>query len=254
MDTLDGAYSLVLMSSTKAHLRAGPLRLPTALLSAGRRTGCTSVASESCALKAVGADFIARRRAGRNPRVRRKRGWYSRREHCKSRPKKLCVFEYIYFARPDSVHGRRFRPRMHGFAPGSCWRRFIRRMRTLSSAFRIRDWTRRSASARASGIPYGIGLIKNKYIGRTFISPGQSTRTDQVQIKLSAVEENRLRQTCCSHRRLHRPRHDEQPHCPAAAGSGREGDPYAHFRTAVPASLLLWDGHRFRGAPDRLPP
>ena len=44
--------------------------------------------------------------------------------------------------------------------------------------------------SQASGIPYGIGLIKNKYIGRTFISPGQDSRIDQVKIKLSAVEES----------------------------------------------------------------
>ena len=44
--------------------------------------------------------------------------------------------------------------------------------------------------SRASGIPYGIGLMKNKYIGRTFISPGQSTRLDQVRIKLSVIEES----------------------------------------------------------------
>lgn len=44
--------------------------------------------------------------------------------------------------------------------------------------------------AEASGIPYGMGFIKNKYIGRTFISPGQDKRIDQVRIKLSAISES----------------------------------------------------------------
>ena len=101
--------------------------------------------------------------------------------------RRRCIFEYIYFARPDSVldgvsvHRARVKAgeilaRLHPVeadivigAPDS----------GLDAALGF---------SRASGIPYGIGLIKNKYIGRTFISPGQSLRLDQVRIKLSAVE------------------------------------------------------------------
>ena len=186
MNTLDGAYSLVLMSSQKLICARDPYGFRP--LCVGRTPdGMYAVASESCALKAVGADFIRDVEPG-EILVFGEKGMVSRREHCKSRPKKLCVFEYIYFARPDSVldgvsvQGARL-----------CAGRLLAQVHPADAdlVIGVPDSGLDAAVgfSTASGIPYGIGLIKNKYIGRTFISPGQSTRTDQVQIKLSAVEE-----------------------------------------------------------------
>ena len=121
MDILDGAYSLVMMSPQKLICARDPYGFRP--LCYGRtKDGMYVAASESCALTAVGAEFIRDVEPG-EILIFSKDGIVSRREHCN----------------------------------------------------------------QESGIPYGIGLIKNKYIGRTFIAPGD--RFDQVKIKLSAVEE-----------------------------------------------------------------
>lgn len=186
MNIIDGAYSLVVMSSAKMIACRDPYGFRP--LCYGKiNDGTYVIASESCALSAVGAEFIRDLLPG-EILVFSKSGIESRKEHCNTRPKKTCIFEYIYFARPDSVidgvsvHKSRKKAgeilaQYHGAdadvvigVPDS----------GLDAALGFSE---------KSGIPYGIGLIKNKYIGRTFISPGQETRVDQVKIKLSAVEE-----------------------------------------------------------------
>ena len=185
MAKLDGAYSLVMMSSTKLIAVRDPHGFRP--LCYGRRPdGTYVVASESCALYAVGAKFERDILPGEILTIDRT-GIHSDKRHCDTAPKKLCIFEHIYFARPDSViegisvHDARIKAgailaKAHSVdadivigVPDS----------GLDAALGY-SW--------ASGIPYGIGLIKNKYIGRTFISPGQDHRVDQVKIKLNPVE------------------------------------------------------------------
>ncbi|MEE0897163.1 MAG: amidophosphoribosyltransferase, partial [Acutalibacteraceae bacterium] len=101
MNTLDGAYSLVLMSPQKLICARDPYGFRP-LCYGKTADGIYVVASESCALRAVGADFIRDIEPGEIV-VFGKNGIESRREHCGRKSKKLCVFEYIYFARPDSV-------------------------------------------------------------------------------------------------------------------------------------------------------
>lgn len=186
MYSLDGAYSLVLMSPQKLICARDPFGFRP--LCYGRTpTGGYVVASESCALKAVGADFIRDVEPG-EILVFGKNGVVSRKEHCGKQPKSLCIFEYIYFARPDSVidgvpvHAARVRAG-----------RLLAREHPVDAdvVVGVPDSGLDAALgfSEESGIPYGIGLIKNKYIGRTFISPGQGSRLDQVRIKLSAIEE-----------------------------------------------------------------
>ncbi len=187
MDTIDGAYSLVVMSPQKLICARDPYGFRP-LCYGKTEDGMYVVASESCAIKAVGAEFIRNVEPG-EILVFSKNGIISRREHCGKKNKKLCVFEYIYFARPDSVidgvsvHASRIEAgkilaKVHPVkadivigAPDS----------GLDAALGFSE---------ESGIPYGIGLIKNKYIGRTFISPGQGERLDSVRIKLAAIEES----------------------------------------------------------------
>lgn len=187
MNTLDGAYSLVVMSPQKLICARDPYGFRP-LCYGKTADGMYVVASESCAIKAVGADVIRDVEPG-EILVFNKNGVVSRREYCGKKDKKLCIFEYIYFARPDSVidgisvHASRIRAgkilaKSHPVeadvvigAPDS----------GLDAALGF---------SGESGIPYGIGLIKNKYIGRTFISPGQGARIDGVKIKLAAVEES----------------------------------------------------------------
>lgn len=187
MYTLDGAYSLVLMSAQKLICARDPYGFRP--LCYGRTPdGMYAAASESCALKAIGAEFVRDLEPG-EILVFGPEGIVSRREHCGRQPRKLCIFEYIYFARPDSVidgvsvHGARLRAGriLAGKHPVSA-----------DIVVGVPDSGLDAALGYSmeSGIPYGIGLIKNKYIGRTFISPGQNDRLDQVKIKLSAVEES----------------------------------------------------------------
>jgi amidophosphoribosyltransferase len=186
MQYLDGAYSLVLMSPQKLICARDPYGFRP-LCYGKTADGTYVIASESCALSAVGAEFI-RDVAPGEIIVFTKNGVSSRTEHCGKKDKKLCIFEYIYFARSDSVidgvsvHGARINAG-----------RILARSHPVDAdiVIGVPDSGLDAALgySEESGIPYGIGLIKNKYIGRTFISPGQHARLDQVKIKLSAIEE-----------------------------------------------------------------
>lgn len=185
MYALKGAYSLLLMSSAKMIAARDPYGFRP-LCYGQMPDGAYVIASESCALTAVGAEFMRDVLPG-EILVFSESGIESRTEHCNKQSRKTCIFEYIYFARPDSV--------MDGI---SVSKSRLRAGEILAENFPVDadivigvpDSGLEAALgfSRASGIPYGIGLIKNKYIGRTFISPGQNERMDQVRIKLSPVK------------------------------------------------------------------
>lgn len=185
MYALKGAYSLILMSSAKMIAARDPYGFRP-LCYGQMSDGAYVIASESCALTAVGAEFMRDVFPG-EILVFSENGIESRTEHCNKQRRKTCIFEYIYFARPDSV--------MDGI---SVSKSRLRAGEILAENFPVDadivigvpDSGLEAALgfSRASGIPYGIGLIKNKYIGRTFISPGQNERRDQIKIKLSPVK------------------------------------------------------------------
>ena len=186
MNRLEGAYSLCLMSSTKLIAVRDPQGFRP--LCYGRMPdGTWVVASESCALSAVGAELERDLLPG-EILVFTKDGMTSRVEHCHTKPRKSCVFEYIYFARPDSIidgvsiHAARTRA---GEILAAC------HPVDADVVIGVPDSGLDAALgySRASGIPYGIGLIKNKYIGRTFIAPSQENRVDKVRIKLNPIDE-----------------------------------------------------------------
>ncbi len=183
MNTLDGAYSLVLMSPQKLICARDPYGFRP--LCFGRRAdGMYIVASESCAVRAVGGEVIRDVEPGEII-VFAKSGYRSIKDHCLTKPRRLCVFEYIYFARPDSV--------IDGV---SVHEARVAAGRELAKAHPVEadlvigvpdsGLDAALGFSLESGIPYRIGLIKNKYIGRTFIAPGD--RLDKVKIKLSAIE------------------------------------------------------------------
>ena len=186
MERLEGGYALLVMSPQKL-IAARDKHGLHPLCYGMRDDGEYVVASESCALNTVGATFVRELDPGEIV-VFSKEGVISLREHCDKNPERLCVFEYLYTARPDSVidncsvhlarkRAGKFLAKAHPVeadvvigAPDS----------GIDAAI---------GYAEESGIPYGLGLIKNKYIGRTFIDPGQNMREDKVRIKLSPVEE-----------------------------------------------------------------
>ncbi len=185
MNLLEGAYSLVLISSTKMIAARDPYGFRP-LCYGKMADGAYVVASESCALSAVGAEFIRDVLPG-EILVFTKNGVESRREHCEKQQKRTCIFEYIYFARPDSVidgisvHESRMKA-------GELLAESYPKCADIVIGVPDSGLDAALGYAGKSGIPYGIGLIKNKYIGRTFISPGQDERLDKVRIKLSPVK------------------------------------------------------------------
>ena len=185
MNLLEGAYSLVLISSTKMIAARDPYGFRP-LCYGKTADGAYVAASESCALSAVGAQFIRDVLPG-EILVFTKNGVESRREHCEKQKKKTCIFEYIYFARPDSVidgisvHESRMKA-------GELLADSYPQCADIVIGVPDSGLDAALGYAEKSGIPYGIGLIKNKYIGRTFISPGQNERLDKVRIKLSPIK------------------------------------------------------------------
>lgn len=184
MNRFEGAYSLVLMSSAKLIAVRDPHGFRP-LCYGMMPDGTYIVASESCALQAVGARLVRDLEPG-EIMVFEKNGIQSRREHCRTAEKRICIFEYIYFARPDSeidsisVHSARE-------TAGRILAENFPADADLVIGVPDSGLDAALGFSAASGIPYSIGLIKNKYIGRTFISPGQDNRIDQVKIKLSPV-------------------------------------------------------------------
>ena len=152
-----------------------------------RENGEYVIASESCALDSVGATFIRELEAG-EILVFSKDGITSNKTHCGQRKESLCVFEYVYTARPDSVIANCSVHEARRKAGA-----YLSKVKPVEAdvVVGVPDSGLDAALgyAQATGIPYGIGLIKNKYIGRTFIAPGQNVREDKVRIKLNPISE-----------------------------------------------------------------
>ena len=184
MHRIKGAYSLVVMSASKLIAVRDPNGFRP-LCYGVRPDGTYIVASESCALDAAGAALVRDVEPGEIV-VFEKGGVRSIKDHCGKVKPSLCVFEYIYFARPDSVIDgasvHEARVRAGAFLA-------LKHPAQADIVIGVPDSGLDAAIgyARQSGIPYGVGFIKNRYIGRTFISPGQKSREDKVRIKLNPI-------------------------------------------------------------------
>lgn len=183
-ERLSGSFSLVIMTKdTLIGLRDSFGLRPLCL---GKLDDAYVLASESCAFSSIGAKFIRDINPGEMV-VIDKDGLRSF-TALPSQKQAVCVFEYIYFARPDSsidgcnVHMAR---KAMGRELAKCFKG------TADVVIPVPDTGISTAIgfSEASGIPYDIGLIKNTYIGRTFIQPRQEMRDLGVRIKLNPVEE-----------------------------------------------------------------
>ena len=184
MDYLEGAFSVVLMSATKLIALRDPHGFRPLCMGV-REDGSTVFASESCALGAVGAKFLRDLLPGEIVTVD-ETGVRSDRSHCGRTQKTMCIFEYIYFARSDSVidgvgvHEARKKAGM-----------LLAKAHPVEAdlVVGVPDSGLDAALgyAEAARIPFGLGFLKNRYIGRTFISPGQGNRMDLVRMKLSPI-------------------------------------------------------------------
>ncbi len=187
MGKIKGAYSCVIMTATSMIAFRDPNGFRP--LCIGRMPGgAYCAASESCALDAVGAEFVRDVRPGEIIEFS-KEGMHSFETHIAPAEKTaMCVFEFIYFARPDSVidgasvHHARMKAGM-----------LLAREHPVPAdiVIGVPDSGLDAALGYASesGIPYGIGFIKNKYTGRSFIQPSQISREDTVRLKLNVIKE-----------------------------------------------------------------
>ncbi|HET7868857.1 MAG TPA: amidophosphoribosyltransferase [Actinomycetota bacterium] len=179
---LRGAFCFVMMDERSVYAARDPHGLRP--LSIGRLPSGYCIASETCALDIVGATYIRDVEPGelirfddRGPRSAR---------FAESPRKALCIFEFVYLARADS--------RIHGATVHEVRRSLGRRLAIEAPAdadlvMPVPDTGTSAAQgyAEVSGIPYGEGLMKNRYVGRTFIQPSQSLRERGVKLKLNPI-------------------------------------------------------------------
>ncbi len=180
---LKGAYSLVIMSPNKL-IAARDANGFRPLVMGRMPEGQILFASETCALDALGASYVRDIEAGEIVIVDAD-GVRSIRSHCGGKAH-MCVFEYVYFARSDSV-----------IEGQSVHEARINAGRILAEespvdadvVIGVPDSGLDAALgyAQQSGIPYGMGFVKNRYIARTFIQPSQRQRENTVRMKLNAV-------------------------------------------------------------------
>ncbi len=187
MKKLKGAYSLIVMSPRKLIGARDPFGFRP--LCIGKRDHAYILASETCALDTIGAEFVRDVQPGEIVTISPEKGIESDTSMClPSREHARCVFEYIYFARPDSY--------FDGMS--------VYNSRILAGKFLAMDspveadlvvGVPESGNCAAlgyslqSGIPYGQAFVKNGYVGRTFIKPKQKNRESSVQVKLNALKE-----------------------------------------------------------------
>ena len=185
---LKGAYSLVIMSPRKLIAVRDPFGFKPLCL--GKRDHTYIFASESSALETIGAQFVRDVLPGEIVTVDANGQVVSDTSHCLKDPAQQarCIFEYIYFARLDSV-----------IDDVSVYDSRIRAGRYLAmdspvDADLVVDVPESGRAAALgysleSGIPYGIAFVKNAYVGRSFISPKQKNRESAVQVKLNVLRE-----------------------------------------------------------------
>jgi len=187
MKKIKGAYSLIVMSPRKLIGARDPFGFRP--LCIGRRDNAYILASETCALDTIGAAFVRDVEPGEIVTISPEYGIQSDKSMCIPRQQHArCVFEYIYFARPDSY--------IDGVS--------VYNSRILAGKYLAIDspveadmvvGVPESGNCAAlgyslqSGIPYGQAFVKNGYVGRTFIKPKQKSRESSVQVKLNALRE-----------------------------------------------------------------
>ena len=187
MKKIKGAYSLIVMSPRKLIGARDPFGFKP--LCIGKRDNCYILASETCALDTIGAEFVRDLEPGEIVTISPEKGIESDKSMCLPKEDNArCIFEYIYFARPDSV--------IDGVS--------VYHSRILAGKFLAMDSPVEAdivtgvpesgncaamGYAMQSGIPYGTAFVKNTYVGRTFIKPKQKSRESSVQVKLNPIRE-----------------------------------------------------------------
>ena len=182
LNMIEGAFAFLIMTANRIYACRDKYGLRP--LSIGRLGDGYVVSSETCAFDVLGAEFVCDVEPGEIVTIDsegiRSRD-FSQYKRCE-----MCSMEYIYFARPDSdIEGCN----VHAYRKESGRLLFGEAPAEADIVVGVPDSSLSAAMgyAEASGLPYEMGLIKNKYIGRTFIQPSQELREKGVRMKLSAV-------------------------------------------------------------------
>ena len=183
-EMVSGAYALLVMGSKKLVGIRDPFGLKPLCL--GQKGNSYILASESCAIESIGGTVIRDVEPGELI-VIDKDGYTSHKRETRPEKYRPCIFEYIYFARPDSIIDNQ-----------SVYESRFLAGRILAERYPVEadvvmpvpdsGIDAAIGYADGSGIPYGVGLIKNRYIGRTFIQPDQVQREEAVRIKLNVLK------------------------------------------------------------------
>src|SRR6202012_4822089 len=178
---LEGSYAFVGLTNKKLVGARDPLGIRPLVL--GKLDGCPILASETCALDIIGAQYVRDIENGEVV-VFDEDGAHSHKPF-PAMPPRPCIFEYIYFARPDSILGGRSVYNVRK----ACGAELAREAPAAADVVvPVPDSGVPAAIgyAQASGIPYELGIIRTHYVGRTFIEPTQAIRELGVRMKHSA--------------------------------------------------------------------
>jgi amidophosphoribosyltransferase len=181
MRRIKGAYSLVIMTRDKLFAVRDPMGVRPLCL--GKINGHWVVASESCAIDHIGATFVRDIDPGEIVEIDSSG---TKSYHDAIEKQSTCIFEYIYFARPDSVIDRRliYTARL---AMGAQLANEYPVEADLVLGVPDSATIAGIGYAQGSGIPHGEGLMKNRYVGRTFIAPDQRMRDLGVKMKFNPL-------------------------------------------------------------------
>ena len=182
LNMMEGGFAFLI--ATRNRIYAARDKYGLKPLAVGRLAGGWVVSSETCAFDLIGAQFVRDVEPGEvvtlDDQGIRSTRWSQFQRH------KLCAMEYIYYARPD---GDLDGCNVHAYRKESGRRLYRECPADADIVVGVPDSSLSAAQgyAEESGLPYEMGLIKNKYVGRTFIQPSQEMREQGVRMKLSAV-------------------------------------------------------------------
>ncbi len=237
---VQGAYSIVMLTRNRVIAVRDPRGFRP--LSLGQFNGGWVVASETCAFDLVGAKYLRDVRPGEIIIID-ERGLHSLMPFAEVKPSH-CIFELIYFARPDSqIFGQNVylcRKRL-----GHSLAREYRPDVDFVMPFPDSGNYAALGYAEESGLPFEMGMIRNHYVGRTFIQPSQAMRDFGVRVKLNPVQPLIEGQADRDRRGFDHPGDDQPEPGPPPPGKRREGAPHGRELPADPPPLPLRD--RFFG-------
>ena len=247
LNQVEGAYSLLVLTRDEMYAIRDPRGFRPLVL--GRLDGAWVVASETCAFDLIDAEYVREIEPGEMVRISR-----SGVESIHFAPEKQhqqCIFEHVYFSRPDSVvFGRPVNQSREQLG------RLLAREHPVEADIvaPVPDSGVPAAVGYAaeSGIPFRMGLIRNHYVGRTFIEPEQAIRDFGVKLKLNPVRRMLEGQARGAGGRFDRARHDEPQDRAAGARRGRDRSPHAHQLPADDFAVLLRRRYAAARRADRL--